>query len=148
LVVVVLVLVIWNMISGKYLWCLPGHMCMLGSSQPVHAVLLDCFSLHQEMTGFYRFHVSCLTYMYLIIFLKGPYEFFLPVFFRFKWMRRKPSRVCLFEEPLNNIQVERKTNYLRLFMQLLSRGGANGKLICPDVRMPSVCVCMEAVENH
>ena len=43
----------------------------------------------------------------------------------------------------------RKENKLpKIVYVALVRGGADGKLICPDVRMPSVCVCMEAVENH
>ena len=43
----------------------------------------------------------------------------------------------------------RKENKLpKIVYVALVRGGANGQLICPDVRMSSVCVYMEALENH
>jgi hypothetical protein len=72
------------MIAGKYL---PVHhctyVCVKAAASLSMLLLLDCFSLRLEMAGFYRFHVSSLTYMSLIIFLKGSYDFFL-ISFRFK----------------------------------------------------------------
>jgi len=56
--------------------CVCVCVCLTTASSLSTLSLFDCFSIRLEMAGFYRFNVSSLTYMSLIIFLKGSYAFF------------------------------------------------------------------------
>lgn len=93
-------------------------MCVCyGTSLPVHAFVVRFIFYALGNGRFYRFHVSFLTYMSLIIFLKGSYDFVF-ISFRFKQV--------LFARGNVEQHTSRKENKLpKIVYVALVRGDAN-----------------------